>query len=172
MNQTVINVRGANGTGKSHFVRSQLGPQAEWQVSAKADGPQLRYTVGASRRVAAVGLYHNACGGADGFKDAEHIVYTIGFLLGRGYEQVWFEGMAVSSSYQRYADLDDNLRIAGIDFLWLFLRAPYEVAHARIMQRNGGKPIKEEHLVKKYASVEVTRAKAIRAGRWVYDFTY
>lgn len=178
----IVNIRGANGTGKSTLVsrfidegggRSHMVDLASF-VSGKKNTPKRVEGYGctiAGKGIVVVGAYRTDCGGCDGIK-TQALVKDSVMRAAKIADHVIFEGVIVSTIFQGYADLNNTLRDQGHDYLWAYLDTPLDVSLARIQQRNGGKPINEALVADKFRSIQRTQTKALDAGFHVTQLPY
>ena len=184
----IINLRGTNGSGKSTVARDLIERQmkldrvpGEHPISGRyltvlldatkvnTGGP--RHVVGyhlPEFDLCVVGRYETDCGGCDGIK-TQDLIYAAVTAAAKRYRNVLFEGVIVSTIFERYLTLSRALvRSKAGPFVWAYLDTPGELCLRRIQARNGGKPIKEELVLNKLASIARTREKAGAEGdQWV-----
>jgi hypothetical protein len=130
----IVNIRGCNGSGKTHIVRTFLTRLPTKALGGKPDKP-LGYEVDASSwgikvPVYVVGSYENTCGGTDGIKTQEEIAERV--VKAHGFGHVLVEGllMSKSSSGGHVAPiLKDHGAIFG------FLNTPWETCLERVLKR-------------------------------------
>lgn len=167
----ILNIRGTNGAGKSHLVR-QLIDDLHGQEILNEKGKILGYLLDGNIRV--VGKYNVKCGGADtlpkpvdqpGWNSMDVVEQQVREYAALGH--VVFEGLIVSSIWN-----DRWIRLSNeFPSIWLFLDTPMEVCHQRVMDRNGGRPLRyEERGLEKtnlglvYHRSENNYKKAVAAG--------
>lgn len=157
----IINIRGCNGSGKTHAARSLLDAPPRW-VGGK--GP-YGFTVG--ERVALVGPYEaGKCGGCDRIKTFEDMRNAI-MEAEAQWPIVIFEGVILSTVFGSWADF-----CKAHPFVWAFLDTPLSVCLARIQARNGNQPIKEGLVRDKLESILRVKYKAKQAGYRVETIHY
>ena len=110
-----------------------------------------------------VGKYTNVCGGCDTIKTQDLICGSVRLAAERA-THVIFEGVIVSTIFQRYLDLSRELGSKEQPYIWCFLNTNLQTCLKRIQKRNGGKPIKEELVADKMVSIHRVREKAESAG--------
>lgn len=124
----VINIRGTNGSGKTHTVRQLMERHGSTSLILDNRKKIAGYQVGPALRV--IGAYDRPCGGAESLRQEEIRQRT------RDYAQhgaVIFEGLLVSTIYEPYAEL---ARFLGRDrFVFAFLMPPLEVCIERVRAR-------------------------------------
>lgn len=162
----ILNIRGTSGSGKSTVVRevaSQLG-EPELILGARERLEAYRYT-GPNGPLYIIGSYKNQCGGCDALNGplggAKGSVARADELVRQFASEgadVLFEGLMISSVYGRWLALSKDF--PG-QFYWLMLDTPLEVCHDRVLQRNGGKPIKMENLLGKWEGARNHSRKAL-----------
>lgn len=167
-----INVRGCNGSGKTTLLRSiaKTGHSRRDVVRIK-DGEKFKTVcITVLGHVAVVGDYiDNTCttAGLDristqaGAKDAIKLAAGI-----EGVYTVLFEGVVVSTIYGPWAEWAAT---AGGTMTWAFLDTPLAICLARIQERNGGKPVKEDQVADKHRTILRVRDKALAANLPVAD---
>ena len=133
MKNQIVNVRGCNGSGKTHTVRRFLD-----RLPSLAIGPEnkpIGYQVDATewgimRPVYVVGSYANACGGADGISTQEEIADRVVKAVGAGH--VLVEGLLMSKS-SAGGHVAPILKEHGAIFA--FLDTPWETCLSRVLSR-------------------------------------
>lgn len=156
--QLLINIRGANGAGKSTALIQMRESDPEMFEVVKPVGgkPKIIATVYPSYGIVALGKYSNKCGGVDSFKGNEMVEKALKYII-KTYPTytIVMEGIIVSTIYQTYADLFTNLKVKhGLNTKILFLMPTLDVCLKRVYQRNGGKAIKEDSVAQKYRTME------------------
>ncbi len=134
MKNQIVNIRGCNGSGKTHIVRTFLTRLPNKPLGGKPDKP-LGYEVDTSSwsirlPVYVVGSYSNTCGGTDGIKTQEEIAERV--VKAHKFGHVLVEGllMSKSSSGGHVAPiLKDHGAIFG------FLDTPWETCLERVLKR-------------------------------------
>jgi uridine kinase len=129
----IINIRGTNGSGKSHLIRSLMAnyPSVVPIGSAKkADGYLCTGNILPSMRV--VGAYTPSGGGCDGISIQEEICNRV-----REYSKisdvVLFEGILISRTFERYLNLSKEL--LPNHTIFAFLDTPLDVCIERVKAR-------------------------------------
>lgn len=163
---TFIQIRGTNGSGKSTLARALM---------AGSDGkvgtisiPVLRYTTEKGRerivpatlgwRCAILGDYSTMAGGLDKVPTFALQQEAVAAALEQ-FNVVVAEGVLASTVYGSWATFAHALHDGGHRTIWAYLQTPIETCLARIRQRNGGKPIKEEQVRDKVRAIAATRRK-------------
>jgi predicted ABC-type ATPase len=172
-----INVRGCNGSGKTTVVRSLLAAALDVKVES-FDVPShkpIPVTVATLKappavcrnvKIAIIGDYtKDGCTGLDRIKTQAASKYVIEKAADiPDVEVVVFEGVLVSTIYGPWLEWSRKM---GSRMLWAFLDTPIEECLARIQNRNGGKPIKEEQVRAKHLTISRVQDKARAAGQRV-----
>lgn len=171
MTTKVINLRGANGSGKSFIISS-------WMARQNAiPQPQQKNLFGGTTRVKVpeyytlndggivVGPYLTNCGGCDSLDSTNLVKNRILEAIGRKPKYVLFEGVIISTVFETWLQFSRQLKPPGM--FWVYLDTPLEVCLRRIQERNRGKAIKEQLVRDKIKSIESTRRKAVDAGEQV-----
>lgn len=170
----IVNIRGANGSGKSTAARFFIPPNAVSVDLAPYKTPKgtPRTVVGQldeAHSVATVGSYATACGGLDQVPNFDLMRLSITMASAQA-NHVIAEGVLASTVYSSWAQYASQMkRDCYIDFVFAYLRVPLAECLRRIQIRNGGKPIKEHLVAHKISAIEGTRKKAIAADFRVYD---
>lgn len=173
---TIINLRGANGSGKSTVAfklmeRQPTGFVKEVQLAEYTTPKGARRAVPGYHLLGldliVVGPYRTQCGGCDGIKTQELIKQSVHVARGIA-RHVFFEGVIVSTLFSGYLEASRLLREEmGEGITWAYLDTPLETCLSRIQTRNGGKTINEQLVADKVRSIESTRRKAEEAGEIV-----
>jgi hypothetical protein len=163
----IINLRGANGSGKSTAVRSLIDPGAELrQITDTVPG----YVSEAG--ICVLGKYTTDCGGMDTVKTQVAARAAVWEAADR-YPVVVFEGILISTIYGPWLTLSQELSLEhGEGIRWMYLDTPFDVCLDRVLDRNGYKPFDVELLRNKIKSIESTRLKAIADGETVQTLDY
>lgn len=131
---TVINVRGTSGSGKSTVVRGIMAKGVVTVIGEdkKPDGYIVKIP-DIDIPVYIVGPYTTACGGCDQISTQDEICDRIRIYSKMGH--VLVEGLLMSHSFARYAALDRELKQDGVDCIWAFLDTPLDVCLDRVRAR-------------------------------------
>ncbi len=170
----IVNIRGTNGSGKTHIVRELL---RKYPVENVLDerGKIVGHHLG--KNVYVVGAYREetTCGGCDtiqeldGVKSQDRVCQYVEIVARLGFS-VLFEGLIVSSVLERYYTLAGNLREGFSNkarWVWAFMDTPPDVCIAQVLKRNGGKPFKTENLLAKVRVMERSIEKLKKRGEEV-----
>lgn len=168
----IINLRGANGCGKSWIVRKLMKETKARPIYDDAEpGKLIGRIIGykgiyKGDPVYFIGSYEIMSGGADWvmkqFGGLDYVNELVRRFAGKGH--VFFEGFIVSGLFQRFHDLSQEL--GGIIFV--YLDTPLEVCLERIEERNKEKTatsgrirgsIGTKHVEQKFVEAERTRKK-------------
>lgn len=164
----IVSLRGPNGSGKTTVARSLL--HVGIRERRELYGVEVAVT---EEGVAVVGRYSAAkCGGMDTVKSQAQGRGAV-LAASRFYSKVLFEGVIVSTIYGPWLELSQTIaeeRGEGIG--WAFLDTPLVVCLARIQERNGGKPIKEDQVASKHRLMRRMMGKAATAGEMVYEIEH
>ena len=143
----ILNIRGTNGSGKTHLVRRLLAEHENEVIYDQTGKKIVAYNL-FNLNTFVVGRYDVACGGADampkpkdmpGWNSMDVVEQEVRRYAKMG--NVLFEGLIVSSVYGRWEKI-----AAELPFTWAFLDTPMEVCRQRVGERNGGKLLKNEEL--------------------------
>lgn len=141
---SILNIRGTHGSGKSWIVH-QLLKQPHEEVG------EFGYWI-PEWDCGIIGRYSNVCGGCDQIKSANEVVSRVNYFA-RTFKHVVFEGILVSHTFKRYANLAGEL----YDFWFLFLDTPLEVCLSRVqarrLERGNEKPLDPTNVIKDWHCV-------------------
>ncbi len=160
----VINIRGTNGSGKTHLVKRLIASHEAADVIE--NGRIIGHLLG--KKLYVVGEYQEyaAHGGADGIKTSDEICRRVREFS--KYGNVIFEGVIVSTVYQRWADLSIEI---DQPWLWLCLDTTLEQCYKNISYRNLGRLYNKELVDEKYKTVIRTAERAEKDGEWVLQLS-
>jgi hypothetical protein len=172
-----INIRGTNGSGKSHLIRSFLAKYETGKIRAELPGDLLGIggkveayrTLYRGAPVYTIGQYETKGGGCDLIPKQDMVCDLVRKYIKQGH--VLFEGVVITTLYSRYFNLSQE--VGGM--IWAYLDTPLDKCIKRIERRGGKKPedlvaIKGETRVEsKYNVALRTKAKAIADGETVVD---
>lgn len=181
----IINIRGANGSGKSWIVRQLMkDTQAQPIYHDPLPGSLIGRIVGykgdyEGTPIYFVGSYEIMSGGADAvmkhFDGLDKVCDLVREFAPKGH--VVFEGFIVSGLFKRFYDLSQEL--GGIT--WCYMNTPLKVCYARIKRRNAMKTAADgrvrkgmgiKHVSKKFDQAETTRIKFLNEGEEVFIINY
>ena len=157
--KVLVNIRGANGAGKSTVVHSMKDDPDMYVYDSKRG---WKITIFPKYRWVALGSYHNKTGGMDGISNKIQKQEALEFAW-HEFEKfdIIMEGVLDSTIRSTYIDLfkeyerrvtEDGLnprRIIVLNFL-----PPLETCIERVYERNGGKPVKEDQIASKWKTVD------------------
>ena len=165
----IINIRGANGSGKSYLIRS-------WMKNLQATPyPRRNNLLGGDTLIGrpqyyklsdggiVIGSYENDCGGCDTIDTTEAVRAAILRAVKLAPRYVLFEGVIISTVFESWFEF--SKKVGGM--YWVYLDTPVAVCLKRISKRNNGAEIKEQLVYDKIKSIEATRQKALNAGEKV-----
>lgn len=115
----------------------------------------------------ALGSYHNKCGGLDGYPDTEMVKKGLWYTLKHFPDyHIIMEGILPSTVYSTYEELFHRVQESYPQrtVIVLNLMPPLQECLRRIQSRNGGKPIKEDLVASKWATVAKNADKFSEAG--------
>lgn len=169
----IIDIRGTNGSGKSHPIHTILKeyPHQKWVLPEHA-GEEVQYTLVESLDMAIIGTYDTQCGGADGVTKQDAITNALR-LLHPIYKTVVVEGSIVASVYSRWEAL---AREVNDDYQFWFLDTPVEECIASVMARrtaNGNtKPFDpNQTLIPRHEAILRLKQRLLDAGRVVFTMS-
>jgi uridine kinase len=176
----VINIRGTNGSGKTHVVRKLLKAYEGYvtRVTAtfhtkyrgrdkKRKGKLVPYTLQHHKIDSEIGpIYvigpYDGFGGCDLIEKQDEITDEVRKYSKKGH--VIFEGVIISTTYQRWADLAKELK----DFKFAFLDTPKDLCIKRVIKRRlkkgNTRKYNPENLILHLDSVNRTKQRARDAG--------
>jgi len=162
MNRVLVNIRGTNGAGKSTIPMSMIQNDPEMRVEAlgtnKKGGPGAPYiTVFPQYRWVALGSYHAKTGGLDTYKTNAMTKMALDYAIDKYPEyDVLMEGIIASTIKSTYAIWFQEIEKEHpeIQVIVLSFVPPLEVCLARVQQRNGGKPVREDQIASKWRAVK------------------
>lgn len=166
--RVLVNIRGCNGSGKSTIPLSMLDdPELSESYIYSSDAKRIAtITVFPTYGWVALGKYSNKCGGLDTIKSIDIVERVLEYALIRypKYDLI-MEGILCSTTYSSYADMYHKVeKKYSVQPIILSLMPPVEVCLARIQERNGGKPIKENLVADKWGMVYRSHKKFKAAG--------
>lgn len=168
MPRLLVNIRGCNGSGKSTIPLSMMD-DPDLQVIEKPYKGKSRkiLTVLPNWGWVVLGSYHNKCGGLDGYPDTDMVKKGVWYALKHYPEyHILMEGVLPSTVFSTYASLFQEIqeKYPEREVIVLNLMPPVEECLRRIQERNGGKPIKEDLVRSKWATVAKNADKFSEAG--------
>jgi hypothetical protein len=136
--------------------------------------------------IAVVGPYRTATGGLDNVPSFAVQQAAILYALGEGsntYSQVFrevdaviAEGVLASTVYGSWGEFAATVKDLGHQFAFCYLQTPLDICFDRIRQRQEAsgkvKEIKRDLVADKFKAIAATRAKALAAGKLVYDLPF
>lgn len=150
----LINVRGANGTGKSSFaIRMLVEDKGAYMLTE--NGKDV-VTVFPKFKMLSIGKYFIKTGGADSseHKDKFYTKSVIERLWDCGHN-IFLEGIIVSSSYGFWHEtFQELMEKGGRRVMIMNLVMPLEKLEERVKIRNGGKDINMRHVKGKQSTVK------------------
>jgi hypothetical protein len=160
----VVNIRGTNGSGKSHLVHKLL-EEHELVALVNEKGKLAAYKLRMEPPIYIIGKYTTPNGGCDTFKGgAAEAEQYVEHLSNKGH--VVFEGLLISGIAGRWIDL--ARRLPDSTFVFLELDTPVEKCIARVRDRRKARgdvrPFDPSNLIAKFKSVRGSRALLAKAG--------
>lgn len=170
----IINIRGANGSGKSSIMVAILAhaveePRTEFmydtlkkktgKVTSKPCVVTKCVTPWSDTPIHVVGIYKTACGGWDKEGDMNAIEYCMRELARRiPDEHIIFEGFVIAKSYARWRKYAED---HSDRFVWAFMDHDLPTLVDRIHRRNGGKTFNVSHLESTLKSNRTNQRKVL-----------
>lgn len=169
----IIDIRGTNGSGKSHPIHEILKqhPSEQWVLPEHA-GEEVTYTLVPSLDLAIIGTYDNQCGGADGITKQDAITNALR-VLHPIYKTVVVEGSIVASVYARWEALAREVKD---DYQFWFLDTPVEDCIASVMARRSSKGNTKpfdphQTLIPRHEAILRLKQRLLDAGRVVFTMS-
>lgn len=174
----IINIRGTNGSGKTHLARQLIGPDPN-PVDLNSYPSPTKKEPGRIRRVEgyggngylAIGSYRQGCGGMDTIPSFEIQQSAIQYALEMGcaVENVICEGVLASTVAGSWLNFFQSPRIYGERVLIAYLDTPLELCLERITARQiaakgEAREIKVDLVRDKIKAINATRDKFKAAG--------
>lgn len=122
----IFDIRGTNGSGKTTVVRKLMGKYDFTPVIDKSGKIEAYVT----KDIAIIGSYKNTCGGCDGIKTQDEICSRIKKYSKK--RHVIFEGVIVSTIFQRYCNLAKTLKS---NYIVVHLNTSLDTCINRIIKR-------------------------------------
>lgn len=166
-NPYLINIRGANGTGKSTVPLLMTLTDDSAVFVTNNEGKEI-LTYSPKYELTIMGRYYTKTGGLDIniYQDKHYIAEVLRSVWADTKTNILMEGIVCSSSYGFYADLFKALQTGPNyrDVLIMNLVMELDDLEKRIMVRNGGRPIKMHYVEGKQATVKRNIKKFERDG--------
>lgn len=157
MSRLLVNIRGCNGSGKSTIPMSMMDDPDMYVIEKPYKGKRKKIlTVFPTYKWIALGTYFNKTGGLDVFPNNELTQKALWYALKKFPEyNIMMEGVIASTIKSTYVNLFHEVEEKYPDTKIIIVNfvPPFEVCLDRIQKRNGGKPIKEEIVRRKWKAV-------------------
>lgn len=186
----IINIRGTNGSGKTHLARQLIGKHAEpidlvtYAAPTKKEPTRLKFVegwgdAGSPDTFLAIGSYKQGCGGMDTVPSFELQQQAVGVaatwvkdgkpITGDAPEHVVCEGVLASTVAGSWLEFFVNMTTNGHSVLIAYLDTPLELCLERITARQvaakgEAREIKTDLVRDKIKAINATRAKFDAAG--------
>lgn len=184
----IINIRGTNGSGKTHLARQLIGADAHpvdlvWYHAPTKKEPDRRLSVegwGRPDEFFAVGSYKQGCGGMDTIPSFELQQSAVRVaadwkheggrpLGGHGPRHIVCEGVLASTVYGSWGEFFQEMEAAHHSVIVAYLDTPLELCLERITARQiaakgEAREIKTDLVANKIKAIEATREKFKAAG--------
>jgi len=160
----IINIRGTNGSGKTHLIKKLIDLHEADYIYPKGDLAMIKAeAICLDKKLYIIGDYPEFAphGGCDGIKTTAEVVNLVMKYSEKGH--VIFEGVIVSTVFSSWFEVDMTL---DIPWLWFSLNTPIETCFDNIQLRNGGLSINEDLVKSKVKSVLSSAKKAQEGGCW------
>lgn len=158
----LVNIRGCNGAGKSTIPLSMMNDEKLQVVAVNGDKKSPFITVFPSYEWVALGTYFNKTGGLDTYSNNEMTRKALHYAWTQypGYD-VLMEGVIASTIKSTYSDLFHDYeravkkrQINPRKIIIMNFLPPVEVCIGRVLDRNGGNPVKEDQIKGKWRTVD------------------
>ena len=178
MSRMLVNIRGTNGSGKSTIPMLMMEEDEGYHyhgVGRKENGePKSPWiTVFPNLKWVALGHYRAKTGGMDTIQTTEEMLAALRYAwINYPSYDIVMEGVIASTIRSTYIDLFNDYKkksksgqispargILVMNFL-----PPVDVCIARVLKRNGGKPVKEDQIASKWNTVNKNVAAFKEAG--------
>lgn len=175
MANKAFNLRGTNGSGKTHVARRLLELSHAKPTRMAGRKPIMYHGILHRRPLCILGSYETNCGGCDTIPKVAWVANLLDELLGaHGEGIVFYEGLMIShmiGTVGAMAKKYNDQHVMG------FLNTPLEVCIERVkkrrLSRGNDKPFDPERtLVGDYRAVQAARQNALSQGFHVVDIDY
>lgn len=157
----IVNIRATSGAGKSTIAREIMARYPPRPL--KRNGKVVGYEVALpSGPLFIVGRYETPCGGCDGIKTQDEVCARVRKYAKRGH--VLFEGLIVTTIFERYAELLPRLGAYRFAFLNTPLRTCLRRVEKRRKARGNFKPLNPANTEAKYTVAKRTLMKCRERG--------
>jgi len=170
-----FNLRGTNGSGKTHIARLLIGMSGAAPVDLIAKKPLVYRGRLFDKPFYILGSYVTQCGGCDTIPSVSIVAKLLTDLRNSGEDGiVFYEGLMIS---HMIGTVGNTVKDWGKDHIMGFLDTPVETCIARVkarrLEKGNFKPFDpNKTLVKDYSAVRAARKNAIRGGFVVEDIDH
>lgn len=171
----ILNLRGPSGSGKStvgHELIDMFPEHEEFYEPLLAGRKKLSSVPIAYRlpgELFVLGRYRARGGGCDGLMPPSSVLDIVRHYWAPG-RHIFFESLIISSSRQPWFDYAAALSRG--EFVFGFMDTPWELCVERVLQRNGGRPVKGDLVRLHQRSVMSVRRRALEHGLAVADIRH
>ena len=146
----LIQIRGCNAAGKTTTVRQFIEKNNFRSEEILIKGIRTYITINKDNSIVILGRYDKKTGGCDLFKNKEHVLHTIIWLIVNiRPKTIIFEGLIYGLSYKFASELSDYVRNYNYEYIGICLYIRPDIAIDRLYNRNGGKKINEQYIFNK-----------------------
>lgn len=179
----VVNIRGTTSSGKTYAMRKLIAESKKQKVITLT--PEVKGTLITCGIV--IGTYKKGgkFGGCDSIAKVVYMEQAIWKAL-EIRPTVYFEGLLVSHSYERWKKFSDNLKATQKlhkakqnGMIWAFVTPSFKVNLNRLKRRNGIKDLRKErgdkfvmNFIQRYKSIVRLKKKAVKDKMTVVNITY
>lgn len=161
----IVQIRGSNGSGKTTILKQACDICNLKQIKIAINETLTTICVDENKKIVVLGKYDVGCGGVDRFKDYQHIIDTLIYVVCKIQPQlILFEGVIASQSLKFCCKIKDIFKRYNCEYYVINLNTDINVSLKRIYQRNGGKQIKEEQVLQKQIQILKSHRKMIEKG--------
>lgn len=156
----IIQIRGTNGSGKTTVIREYLNRHENDVTSVKVGARKIE--LHKTENAIVIGRYdRNACGGCDAIiKSGSELKETIAKIARNLRPDVLiFEGVMYGKTYSFTAEIYAFAKAIKAGFVAICLEPPFETTLERIYERNGGKDVNVDGLIKNWRNSTMSNAK-------------
>lgn len=170
-----FNLRGTNGSGKTHVARLLIRMSGATPVDLVAKKPLMYRGQMFDKPFFVLGSYATQCGGCDTIPSVSIVANLLTDLRNSNVDGlVFYEGLMIS---HMIGTVGNTVKDWGTDHVMGFLDTPVETCIARVkarrLEKGNFKPFDpNKTLVKDYAAVKAARRNAIAAGFVVEDIDH
>lgn len=162
---TLLQIRGANSTGKSTAMRQFCERHGLNVHKVKVGGIPTTIETNAERSIVVLGRYDKPSGGCDRFRNTEHVVATIKAVIAKWHPNaVLFEGFIYSLTVSFALQINEIANENGYIYRAVLLDLPKERQLEWLYNRNGGNKVNAKRIIESQERANVAYDKLREAG--------